>query len=353
MSKLQLVKFIDVDLADPFFNTLKKNYTEFGVWFKRKSEDKCYVLKDIHGLLDGFLYLKLEKGPVVDLDPIINCKLVLKIGTFKINPHSTRLGERFIKKALDHAIFNKAEACYVTLFDEHKELRDLFMKYGFEEHGVKKTCNGTEIVLVKNLKVINQDILKDYPLVNAKDKKKYLLAIYPEFHTKLFPDSILRNESFNILEDVSHTNSIHKIYISGMPVNKANRGDILIIYRTSDKVGPAEYRSVATSICIVEEVKSKGEFRDFEHFFKYANTYSVFDEVSLKEWYSRKKFYTIKMTYNAALTKRLTRQRLADEVGLRREVRWSFIKLCDDKFRKIVELGEVNEGIVINELLER
>jgi len=121
----------------------------------------------------------------------------------------------------------------------------------------------------------------------------------------------------------------------------------------SDKVGPAEYRSVATSICIVEEVKPKGEFRDFEHFFNYANTYSVFDEVSLKKWYSREKFYTIKMTYNAALTKRLTRQRLADKVGLRREVRWSFIKLRDDEFCKIVELGEVNEGIVINELLER
>ena len=45
------------------------------------------------------------------------------------------------------------------------------MKYGFERHGVKKTCNGTEVVLVKNLKVINEDILKDYPLVNAKDKK--------------------------------------------------------------------------------------------------------------------------------------------------------------------------------------
>jgi len=353
MSKLEHVKFIDVDLADPFFNSLKENYTEFDVWFKRKSEDKCYILKNKYGLLDGFLYLKLEKGPVVDLDPIINKKLVLKIGTFKINPHATRLGERFIKKALDHAIHNKAEVCYVTLFDKHKELRDLFMKYGFEKHGIKKTYNGTEIVLVKNLKVITEDILKDYPLVNAKDKNMYLLAIYPEFHTKLFPDSILRNESFNILEDVSHTNSIHKIYISGMPVNKANRGDILVIYRTCDNVGPAEYRSVATSICIVEEVKSKGEFSNFEHFFKYANTYSVFDEASLKEWYSRKKFYTIKMTYNAALTKRLTRQKLADEVGLIREVRWSFIKLSNDEFREIVRLGEVNEGIVINESPER
>ena len=60
MSNLQLMKFNDVDLADPFFDTLKKNYTEFGVWFKRKSEDECYILKNIHGLLDGFLYLKLE-----------------------------------------------------------------------------------------------------------------------------------------------------------------------------------------------------------------------------------------------------------------------------------------------------
>ena len=45
--------------------------------------------------------------------------------------------------------------------------------------------------------------------------------------------------------------------------------------------------------------------------------------------------------------------RYPKKVGLRREVRWSFIKLRDDEFCKIVELGEVNEGIVINELLER
>ena len=34
-----------------------------------------------------------------------------------------------------------------------------------------------------------------------------------------------------------------------------NRGDLIVIYRTSDKLGPADYRSVVTSVCVVEEVK--------------------------------------------------------------------------------------------------
>lgn len=54
------------------------------------------------------------------------------------------------------------------------------------------------------------------------------------------------------------------------------------------------------------------------------------------------------MTYNAALNKRLTRKVLADDVGLSRAERWSFIQLTDNQFDRIVELGEVNESLIID-----
>lgn len=346
-NNLELKRFEQISLDDPFFDSLKSDYSEFEEWFKSKSKKEAYVLID-KGIIQGFLYLKMEEGPVLDVDPIIKKSQVLKIGTLKINPHGTRLGERFIKKALDHAILNKAEVCYVTIFEKHKSLIDLLLKYGFYRHGTKNSSNGEELVLVKDIVATGDDPLIDFPLIKASTASKYLLSIYPDFHTEMFPDSILNNESFDILEDVSHTNSIHKIYVCAMPVYEAKQGDIIVIYRTSDEKGPAEYRSVATSICVVEEVKSKSDFSNFEDYFNYVNTYSIFDRETLLEWYNKRRSYTIKMTYNAALTKRLTRKLLADEVGLDRKERWSFIELSDEQFMRIVELGEINEGIIVD-----
>lgn len=343
---LELRKFNELDLNDPFFDSLKYDYKEFEEWFKRKSSNEAYVFYE-NGFINGFLYLKIEEGPITDVEPNILGKKILKIGTFKINPHGTKLGERFIKKALDFAIVNKVERCYLTIFERHTALIELLCKYGFFQYGVKNSHNGQELVLVKDLKKIQNDILLDYPLILARNVNKYLLAIYPEYHSKMFPDSILNNESFDILTDVSHTNSIHKIYVCKMPVYQLNRGDIIVIYRTGDGIGPAEYRAVVTSICIVEEVKKKSDFRDFEEFYNYANSYSIFDRQDLMDWYSQKVCYTIKMTYNAALTKRIIRKRLADEIGLDRGKRWSFIEITDQQFKKIAEMGEVNEGIII------
>ena len=46
---------------------------------------------------------------------------------------------------------------------------------------------------------------------------RYVLSINPEYHTKLFPDSILTNElKYDLIQDVSETNSIYKIYVCWM-----------------------------------------------------------------------------------------------------------------------------------------
>ena len=344
---LELKKFKDINLNDEFFDSLKNDYAEFEEWFKRKSDKEAYILEQ-DGNIMGFLYLKVEDGPINDISPILDVSKALKMGTLKIDAHGTKLGERFIKKTLDHAIYENSEVCYVTVFDKHTALIDLLKRYGFVQYGIKRTANGEEQVLVKSLKNLQNDVLLDYPLIPINSIKKYLLAIYPEYHTKMFPDSILRNETYDILEDVSYTNSIHKIYVCAMPVYILNPGDVVVIYRTSDDQGPAEYRAVATSICVVEEVKCKNEFSNFQEFYKYANQYSIFDKGDLNYWFTRRNCYTIKMTYNAALKKRITRKILADEIGLNREERWGFIELTDGQLRLILEKGDANESIIID-----
>lgn len=83
------------------------------------------------------------------------------------------------------------------------------------------------------------------------------MSIYPDYHTRMLPDSILNNESHDLIQDVSHTNSIHKIYLCAMEgTSNFKPGDIIVTYRTTDRQGPARYRSVITSVCVVEEYKT-------------------------------------------------------------------------------------------------
>lgn len=345
--KLVLKKFREVDLNDPFFDSLKSDYREFTSWFERKKDEEAYLFYD-RGSIQGFLYFKKETGPVTDVQPVIEGSRILKIGTFKINPHGTRLGERFLKKTLDYALIMQMEKCYVTIFERHKALIDLFEKYGFYRHGIKVTENGTELVLVKSLTALTGDIIKDYPLISIKGNNKYVLSIYPKYHSIMFPDSILKNESVDILEDVSYTNSIHKIYVTRMKVHPLKRGDILVIYRTRDEGKSAEYSSVVSSICVVEDVRYQSDFENFEDFYSYATKYSVFDRTELKEWFDAGGSYTIKMTYNAALSKRLIRRKLIEEIGIERDMYWGFFQITDDQFIRILKEGGVLESIVID-----
>ena len=101
MENLQYRQFADIDLDDPFFDTLKQSYREFPDWFRRKACERAYVFYGDRGLIDGFLYLKEEPAVINDCSPNLTTvyeKGWLKVGTFKINAHGTKLGERFIKK---------------------------------------------------------------------------------------------------------------------------------------------------------------------------------------------------------------------------------------------------------------
>lgn len=55
----------------------------------------------------------------------------VKLGTFKIDAHGTKLGERFIRIMFQFAMRNKLKEVYVTIFDKHSGLIRLLTKYGF------------------------------------------------------------------------------------------------------------------------------------------------------------------------------------------------------------------------------
>ncbi len=351
---LEIKKFSELDLSDHFFDSLKVHYSDFEKWFAKKSAEgaEAYVFFNEEGKITDFLYLKIETEELKDIEPILPSKRRLKVGTFKLLSRGTRRGERFMKKIMDKAIAESVDEIYVTMFqtEELESLIRLFKCFGFEHKADKPHENGeSEIVLLKDMHHFVGDIEKDYPFVKNFYTRKYLLSIYPSYHTKLFPDSILNNESYDLIQDIKPTNSIYKIYICRMKdVNMLRRGDNVVVYRTTDNQGPAYYRSVATSICTVIEIKQYFDFKNIDDFLKYTQ-YSVFEENELRNWYDKwKNLIVIKMLYNVAFTKRVIRKDLIEKAGIPEDAYWGFCELNDEQYMKIIELGEADERYFIN-----
>lgn len=356
---IQIKKFRDLNLQDPFFTSLKNAYQGFEAWFSKKGEEQAYVVQNDSNAVEAFLYLKFENGNITDITPPLMTTKCLKVGTFKINAHGTKLGERFVKKIMDHALCGDVRHIYVTVFPEHEGLISILEQYGFSKYGTKESSSGIEDVYLKDMTTFARtsgfDCCLDYPLVYAHKKKKWILGIKPEFHTKLFPDSILKNENSSIINDVSYANSIHKAYLGSMwDIPQMNPGDEIIIYRTSDIPGRARFRSVATSLCVLEEKRSKGSFSSEQDFIEFAQKYSIFSTDNIRQMYRRgypNRLHILKMTYNVAFPKRPNLGKLIEEAGLPEPgpgVYYGLMELEDEQFSKILELGEVYEGIVID-----
>ena len=353
---LQVQRFSDIDLNNPFFDSLRASYPEFNEWYNKKAAAGatayCYY---VDNELKDFLYLKIEEEELSDLTPVLPAKKRLKVGTFKVDNedrHTTR-GERFMKKIMDMAIAEDVDEIYVTMFptEELQGLIRMFEKFGFSHIADKPHEGGNaEYVLIKDMTTHVDDFKLDYPFVKKASSNKYVLSIVPEFHTHLFPDSILKNEKkYDLIQDVSETNSIYKIYLCWMQgTRNLKAGDKLIIYRTSDEEGKAYYRSVCTSVCTVCEVKTYRDFENEEEFIKYTNRYSVFKEHELRRWYKNKNYFiVIKMVYNIAFTKKVINMVMKEQVGLKPKY-WGFFKLTDAQFDKLLELGEIDERYIID-----
>lgn len=347
---LEYKKFSDIDLTNRFFDSLKNDYPTFEEWFKKKKDANAYISYNKKSEIDGFLYIKIEDEALSDMNQQFPQKRRLKLGTFKIEAHGTKLGERFIRIIFNRAMDEKINEIYVTIYDKHQGLINLLQRYGFLKKAKKNeiTKNGQEGVYFKLLEW-SDSVLNNYPLVKLDDRN-FLLSIYPKWHSRLFPESKLNNENSSIIKDISHTNSIEKVYLTKMPETESLRkGDNLLIYRTTDRQGQARFRSVATSVCVVQEVLNIRNFRSYEEFYKYCEPYSVFNSTELNKFYKEKKYpIIIRFTYNFPLNKKVTRDDIMTITRYTNENYWGFLSIKNTDFKEILNLGHVNESFIIN-----
>lgn len=308
---VQKIKFGKVNLNDTFFDSLREDYSGFDKWFIKKFDNEAYItINSNNGMLLSFLYLKIETAneDYSNINPSLPSKKRLKIGTFKVINNGFRLGERFLKIIFDNALKNHVEEIYVTIFnrrDEQKRLISLLEQWGFFYWGNKND----ECVYIRNfIPHFNANNLKScYPYV-SKNKQCYIVPIYPEYHTELLPDSILKTESSEeFIEDFPHRNCIGKIYISRAISPHPSPGDILIFYRTG-----GYFKSVITTIGIVQELRYN--FQNEEDFILYCRKSSIFPENQLIEmWnYSQNKPFAIKFLYIYSFPYRINMKKLID-----------------------------------------
>lgn len=335
-SAIQLKMFHEIFLGDPFFDSLRNSYYGFEGWFQKKSfqGEQAYVLEECG--IQGFLYLKEEIGKDLEVVPALPEFRKLKVGTFKVNPHGTKLGERFIKIIFDQMLARDITFSYLTVYSEHQGLIGLLQEYGFYYWGKK----GTEDVYVKDFTKTTGDAKKDYPLIDLNGNKKFLLSIKPEFHTNFFPDSRLCNEKNHYIEDLSHTNCIEKIFLSSAwDITKFSYRDIAIIYRTGDGVSPARFSAVATSFCTLLEVKPINSFFNIQEFLHFCGGKTIFNENELvKIWQNREYRYAVRLLYNLAFPRRITRGVLLDQVGISGGAIYA-LELTDEQVNKITNLS--------------
>lgn len=340
--------FREIDLNDPFFDSLRDSYNEFNVWFKRKNDELAYVSYNALGRIQGFLYLKIENGPIEDITPVLDENKVLKVGTFKIDAHGTKLGERFVKIIVDELLRNGLIVSYITIFPKFRPLINILERFGFVHHGIKISSNGQEDVYRKEISKRYNNPILDYPLIDMNNHNLWLMGIIPQYHTKLFPDSILNTESGAEIEDVPFTNSIYKVYVGGYHnFSQCRSGDCIAIYRTSDHKGPAKYRSVVTSLCTVIDIKRADSFRSEHDFIRFCRKHTVFSKLELKRRY-KINHYAIKLIYNYALPKRPTRGALIDNNIIPDKAYIGLYRLLPANFIKLINLGQANVRYIIN-----
>ena len=351
---VQKKHFGHININDAFFDTLRKDYQEFEIWFNKKADDFAYICQYANELR-AFLYLKVENESenYNNIIPSFQPKRRLKIGTFKVSLLGLHLGERFLKIVFDNALKQRVDEIYITLFDKQPSqllLLGLLKQYGFIYWGQKETSNGIEQVLVRDFSHRYSDTYprKSFPYI-SKNKDVYFVSIYPEYHTELFPDSILNTESpIDFVEDMPHRNSIRKVYISHSYERQLNKGDIILFYRTG-----GIYKGVVTTIGIIEStitnISNEKEFIEKCH--KQKRT--VFTEGELKKYWNRfprLKPFIVNLLYSYSLPKRLNLKRLI-ELGVfpdATSIPRGFGKINWDAFLLILKESKSNEDIVVD-----
>jgi L-amino acid N-acyltransferase YncA len=340
-------KFGSCNLEDPFFDSFKKEYAEFSIWFKKKTDagEEALVARDDQGIL-AFVYLKAETEPIKLQDRELPAVSRLKIGTFKMADRfqGQRVGEGAMGVALWRWQELRLEEVYATIFDEHGPLMALFERFGFRNVGLN--ARGECVYLRSRKHIDYSDPYTSFPFINPDIKKAGIIPIEAEYHDRLFQFSELKGTEREIEQEAAG-NGMTKVYIA-TPYKQLSykTGEPVFIYRKTEHQGNGQsyYRSCVTSFTTVTKVhviKENGKAAvSCDDFVREAGNKTIFAEDVLRTAYLTKaNIVLLEMVYNGVFGKghNVTFGELHG-VGLFEEYPYG-IEYSKEEFIKILEMG--------------
>lgn len=338
-------RLCELDLNDAFFDNLKDDYYDFSKWYKEKArqQNKAYVSFKADKQLGAFLMLKIEDETenYYDFDKSFEKGKRIKISTFKVSDNGKAIGEVFLKIVFEYALNNNINDIYVTIFNKHEQLIDLFKEYGFVFYTYKNTKkqDGTFEKEEVYLRTINYNET-NYPILKLDNQSIFIVPIQNEFCHMLFPDTIYpRQLSFQDLEGVStYGNVIKKVYISKKYSSKVKKGDIVVFYASQIK------KSIVC-VGVVDDAFRANEIEKYEIFEKIVKRRTVYEQKYLRKAFQNG-YFIILFKYFSKLNEYIS-LKLAIEEGIIKSAPQSFQSLEHKKFKKIVKLSRSEQRIKI------
>ena len=255
----------NMEIADPFFDSLRDDYEDFDGWFQKKQGEgkKAFIIRNKDRQVTSFLMLKEEAAD--DDDDTFLKKLPqvkrLKVSTFKVTDKGKRIGETFIKIMMRFAIQKEVGIIYVTIFPKQEQLISVLSEYGFKLYTKKTTKNAKGQYLMENVYVKDMSETNYFPNIEYTDQRVFLVPIRPEFNKLLFPESEI-NPQLTIDDlggDITSANAIKKAYICNSNTKQIRAGDLLFFYSTRENMR-------LTAIGVVDIV-----YNSFENFDEIKN----------------------------------------------------------------------------------
>ena len=288
------VKANEIDIKDPFFESLREGYPEFNDWWQNKCVRQhrlCWVVYDGSNIA-GLIVHKEEKAG--DTDAITPAIKILKICTFKVAPESRgmKLGELLLKQVLWYAQANDYDLTYLTTYKEQVQLIDLLEYYGFRKTG--KNSNGEHIyergfssaaLTLKRNESPFDLVRENYPrFLFSAQTRGFGIPIKEDYHDTLFPDLVQTPQlasSTGVPRAGTITrpgNTIRKVYLCRAQSNLGLPGSLLFFYKGVSRNPPSQS---ITAIGILESMILASSKREL---MRLTGGRSVYDEKDLVKW---------------------------------------------------------------------
>ncbi|TLS68126.1 hypothetical protein FEF65_03780 [Mariprofundus erugo] len=240
----------EFDVNQPFFDSLRDGYPGFNKWYLDKAAEHrtawCVHNKgEVHAIC---IYKQEEYPTIVDGGSPLN-GIALKLCTFKVGEsvRGRKLGERLLFSAFKYAVEHDIPYVYLhTYGKEHELLVSLCQDYGFEFAGKYQDRDDVYIKTMLAPHTVPPDMepltyaMQFYPhYLDADDVGKFIIPIRPEYHNDLFADTsdTARGLFANDPSQYSpQANTIKKAYICHANTTQIQPGDLLLFYRTHDRM---------------------------------------------------------------------------------------------------------------------